>query len=121
MNYTFYGKNNSIVYVPSEAILIQDTQSALDFMMTVAYDTGCNKIIIDKSAVCEEFFRLSSGIAGEILQKYINYKNKLAIVGDYTKYTSKPLRDFIYECNNGKDFFFVSSLEQAIEKLDAVN
>ena len=44
-------------------------------------------------------------MAGEILQKFINYHVKIAIYGDYSVYTSKPLRDFIYESNHGKDVF----------------
>ena len=38
-------------------------------------------------------------------------------VGDFSGYTSKPLKDFIYESNKGRDIFFVSSEEDAIEKL----
>lgn len=117
MNYTFFGKNDSIVYIKSEDILISDSQSALDLMMTVKYEKDCSKIILDKKAICEEFFRLSSGIAGEVLQKFINYHIKLAIIGDFFKYTSKPLHDFIYECNKGNDIFFVDNLDQAVEKL----
>ena len=56
-------------------------------------------------------------MAGEILQKFINYRVKAAIYGDYSRYTSKPLRDFIYESNRGKDFFFVSSEEEAVRRL----
>ncbi len=58
-----------------------------------------------------------SGIAGEILQKFINYHAKLAIIGDFSGYTSKPLKDFIYESNNGKDVFFVGSEQEAVERL----
>lgn len=117
MNYTFFGENNSLVYIESNDILITDTQSALDLMMSVTYDKGCSRIILDKKAICEDFFILSSRIAGDILQKIINYHLKLAIIGDFSKYTSKPLHDFIYECNKGNDIFFVDSLEKAIEKL----
>lgn len=39
------------------------------------------------------------------------------IYGDYSHYTSKPLKDFIYESNHGKDFFFVATKEEAIQKL----
>ena len=42
---------------------------------------------------------------------------KAAMFGDYSRYTSKPLRDFIYESNNGKDFFFTASKEEAVERL----
>jgi len=112
---TIDGKDIAVVH--SDEIIISNVQSALDFLMTVSYETGGHSIIINKQAVIEDFFVLSTGIAGEILQKVINYHYKLAIVGDFSGYTSKPLKDFIYESNKGKNIFFVSSEENAIEKL----
>lgn len=106
-----------IAVISSDEKVIVDVQSALDLAMTVKYETGAAKIIIDKAAVCEDFFILSTGIAGEILQKFMNYHVKFAIYGDYSNYTSKPLKDFIYESNNGNDFFFVSTKDEAIQKL----
>ncbi len=44
-----------------------------------------------------------------------------AFFGDYSHYTSKPLRDFIYESNNGKHFFFTASREEALERLAQAN
>ena len=66
-----------------------------------------------------DLFILSTGIAGEILQKLTNYQVKVAIYGDYSHYSSKPLHDFIYESNHGKDFFFVGTKEEAIQKLSS--
>ncbi len=109
-----------IAVVSSKEKLIVDVQSALDLAMTVKYETGAVKIVIDKKAVCDEFFILSTGMAGEILQKFINYHVKIAIYGDYSHYTSKPLKDFIYESNNGSDFFFVETKEEAIQKLTEI-
>lgn len=85
--------------------------------MTIKYETNCNKIALNKEAIVEEFFILSKGLAGEVLQKFINYQTKFAIYGDFSKYTSKPIRDFIYESNNGKDIFFVKDDNEAINKL----
>lgn len=48
-------------------------------------------------------FILSTGLAGEILQKNVDYGGRITIYGDYLHYTSKPLKDFIYESNSGKD------------------
>ena len=107
----------NIAVVSSEERIIVDTNSALDLIMTVQYETGADRIVIDKDAVSEEFFILSTGIAGEILQKFMNYRIKAAIFGDYSKYTSKPLKDFIYESNHGKNFFFVATREEAVGRL----
>lgn len=112
-------KNNGIdiAVVSGEETVITDTQSALDLVMTIKYETGAQRIAIDKNVVCGEFFILSTGIAGEILQKFMNYHVKAAFYGDYSHYTSKPLKDFIYESNQGKDFFFVSTKEEAVQRL----
>ena len=106
-----------IAVISSDEKVIVDAQSALDLAMTVKYETGAANIALDKRLVCEDFFILSTGVAGEILQKFINYHVRAAIYGDYSRYTSKPLRDFIYESNNGHDFFFVSTKEEAVRKL----
>lgn len=106
-----------VAVVTGDNKLITDVGSALDLIATVQYETGTNRIVIDKSLIAEDFFILSSGLAGDILQKFINYHVKAAIYGDYSRYTSKPLKDFIYESNNGKDFFFVNTKEEAVDRL----
>lgn len=52
------------------------------------------------------------------MQKIINYKMKLAIIGDYSKYESKALKDFMYECNHGNDIFFVDNEYNALRMLN---
>jgi hypothetical protein len=122
MKVTMIEKGNvKIAVVESDELLIEDTQTAIDFTMTVKYDTGCDGIIISKDSVVEEFFKLSSGIAGDILQKFINYHVQIAIYGDYSHYTSKPLKDFIYESNKGKDIYFTQTLEEAVDKMTKRN
>ncbi|MGN1098614.1 MAG: DUF4180 domain-containing protein [Clostridia bacterium] len=110
-------KDTVITLISGEDKVINDTQSALDLIMTIKYEENTNNIVIDKRLIDEKFFILSTGLAGEILQKFMNYNVRMAVYGDYSKYTSKPLRDFIYESNNGKNFFFVETKEEAIKKL----
>lgn len=109
--------NINVVKIEDEKILIFDEQSALDVFMSLAYETGENKFIISKDNLIEDFFDLRTKIAGEILQKIINYKMKLAIIGDFSKYKSKSLRDFIYECSSGRDIFFVKNEFEALNLL----
>ena len=106
-----------IAVVTAEGKLLETVQDALDLMATVRYETGCERIALYKSAVADAFFILSTRLAGEILQKFVNYHMKLAIIGDYSRYTSKPLKDFIRESNAGNDVFFVPSLEDALDRL----
>lgn len=110
----------AIAVVTGREVIIHDVQSALDLMATVRYETGSDRIVIDKSLVSEEFFDLKTRLAGEILQKYTNYRMKIAIVGDFSQYASRSLRDFIYESNNGKDVFFLPTEVAAVAKLSSV-
>lgn len=103
--------------VNSNEIVITDAQSALDVLMSAKYDIDTKNIVVDKKLITEDFFILSKGLAGEILQKYVNYGGRIAIYGDYSHYTSKPLKDFIYESNKGKDVFFVTTRDEAVEML----
>lgn len=106
-----------IAVVSSSEVFITDVQSALDLIATVHYEADSDRIILNKSLLSESFFDLKTRLAGEILQKFINYRVKLAIVGDFSGYTSQSLKDFIYESNKGKDIFFLPSEQEAVEKL----
>lgn len=111
-------KNNvTVAKVSSDVPVLTDAQSAFDILMSAKYNIDTKNIVIDKKLIAEDFFVLSTGLAGEILQKFINYRGRIAIYGDFSKYTSKPLKDFIYESNKGKDVFFAVSEEEAINML----
>ena len=118
MNIEIIEKNGTVcAAVRSDTIVITDVQSALDLLMTAKYNFGTKNIAIDKKLIKEEFFILSSGLAGDILQKYINYGGRIAIYGDFSHYTSKPLHDFIYESNQGYDVFFAATEDEAADCL----
>ncbi|SEN53214.1 DUF4180 domain-containing protein [Paenibacillus sp. OV219] len=113
--------SSKVAIIESEDVVIGSVQDALDLMATVSYNyDGCYKILIHKSAVAEPFFDLSTKLAGDILQKFTNYKVNLAIVGDFSEYSSKSLKDFIYESNQGKQFFFLLDEMAALEALHNV-
>lgn len=109
---------HAIALAESDGILISNVQDALDLLATVNYETGCDRIVLRKDAIVEDFFDLSTKIAGEVLQKFVNYHAKLAIVGDFSTYTSQSLRDFIRESNKGKHVFFAETQDDALQKLD---
>lgn len=109
--------NTAIAIVESKEPIIKDLNSALDIMAKVVFEEGCDAMVINKAAIGEEFFDLSTRLAGEIIQKFVTYQLRVAIIGDFSIYTSKALKDFIYESNHGKDLFFVADMEEGIQKL----
>jgi hypothetical protein len=111
---------SAIAEITGEGILISTVQDALDIMADSGY-MGAGSMLLYEENLMPAFFDLSSGLAGEILQKYSNYKVRLAIVGDFSKYTSKSLRDFIFESNKHGRVIFTSSRDEAIQKLSPGN
>lgn len=103
--------------IESTEKVITDVQSAIDLIVTVNYEVNTKNIVLDKRLINEDFFILSTGFAGEVLQKFINYGGRIAIYGDFSHYTSKPLKDFMYESNKGKDVFFTASKDEAVDML----
>jgi len=67
----------------------------------------------------DDFLRLGSGLAGAVLQKFVNYGLHIAIVGDIAAKTaaSKPLNDFVGESNRGRHVWFVEDLAALATKL----
>lgn len=97
-------------------VIINEVQDALDLMADVSYN-GCDRLIVYDHNLNKDFFDLKTKPAGEILQKFSNYKFKLAIVGDFSKYESKSLRDFIRESNRGNMIYFAENLQSALLRL----
>lgn len=101
--------------VMSDSIVIKNEQDALDLMVDPQL-RDARKIIIDRKNIVPEFFDLSTRIAGEVLQKFVTYQVKLAIVGDFSD-ASPTLKAFIYETNRGIQIFFVGDTETAKKML----
>lgn len=106
-----------VLLVHSDEPLIWDGQSALDFIANIYYEHGCSAAALNKEAVCEDFFRLSSGLAGEVAQKFVNYQFRLALIGDFSIYPSKALQDYMRESNQGSHLYFCGNEKEALRRL----
>jgi hypothetical protein len=96
--------------------MINSTEDILDTMADAGYN-GCTGLIIYTDTLNRDFFDLNTKIAGDILQKFSNYRMKLAIIGDFSDIKSKSLRDFIRESNTFGVINFVASLDEALARL----
>jgi len=105
-----------IAHVTSDELLIGSTQDAVDLMGDCWYN-GAIGIIMNEENIVAGFFDLKTGIAGEILQKFSNYNVRLAIVGDFNKYKSKSIWDFIFESNKHRHINFAASFDEALKML----
>lgn len=110
--------NIKIAEITSDQMIIQSAEDGLDLMGNIYYQ-GFDKVIVYEKNITPDFFDLKTKIAGEILQKFSNYRIGLAIVGDFSKYESKSMRDFIFESNKTRHISFVDTLEAALENFSA--
>jgi len=105
-----------IAEVTDADFIISNVQDAVDLLGDL-YFNNCSRIILHESNFHPDFFRLHTGFAGDVLQKFSNYNCRLAVIGDFSKYKSKPLQDFIRESNKGNLVSFVDNIEAAFQKL----
>jgi hypothetical protein len=108
--------NIVVAELMDENFVVTEVQEMLDLMG----DSGandCYRLILNEKNLHPDFFRLHTGFAGEILQKFSTYGFKLAIIGDFYNYKSKSLQDFIHESNRGNRIFFVENFDIGLSKL----
>lgn len=111
-------KSGKVAELIPDSVKITNADDILQLMVDARYSNSVESMIIYAKSLSSEFFELKSGIAGEILQKFSNYRMKLAIIGDFSEIKSKSLRDFIRESNNRKIISFVSTLNEALSIFD---
>ena len=117
MNIEIHSSSDStIAEVISDVTILENAEDGLDLMGNLYYQ-GYDKVIFHAKNITPEFFDLKTGLAGEVLQKFSTYRMRLAIVGDFSAYSSKSLRDFIYESNQGRQVNFVSTVSEALAAL----
>jgi Domain of unknown function (DUF4180) len=96
-------------------------QDALD-LVGEAWAQRASVIVVPIVRLDPAFFRLRSGLAGEFIQKIVNYRLKLALIGDISAgiAESDALRDFVRESNRGNAVFFLADLDALVDKLSAI-
>jgi hypothetical protein len=91
---------------------------ATDFI-SAAIEQQAALVAIPVARLSDDFFRLSTRLAGEVVQKFVNYNVQLAIIGDLSIWTaaSNALRDFVREANRGQAIWFVDDQHELERRL----
>lgn len=91
--------------------LIRTEADALE-LLSVCTEYGTNLLLIPGERLPDEFFHLSNGIAGAILQKFAMYGIKCAVVLD-KEIGNGRFRDLLIESNRGNAFRLYPSISEA--------
>lgn len=108
----------SVVLMPAEGKKLRTARDATD-AMSEAFAQSAQWLAIPVSRLDEDFFRLRTGVAGEIVQKFVQFRVRVVFFGDISQHiaASDSFRDFVREANRGRDFWFMPSLDDFRNRL----
>lgn len=96
---------------------ISCVQDVLDHLIVVCWEYDVHRIMVDSSCFEEGFYRLRTGIAGDVHQKLLNYRIKTALIITDTRLIRGKFEDFVLETNKGHDFRVFDNKVEAEEWL----
>jgi hypothetical protein len=109
-----------ILVCASEGAILRTERDATD-LIGDALGEGVSMVLIPVARLSDEFFQLSTRVAGVIVQKFMNYRLRLVFVGDISPHleASASFRDFVVETNRGEEVWFVASEAELDQRLSA--
>src|SRR5262245_10067300 len=84
-----------------------------DISDAIAACLGAEGIIFTEDDLAQEFFDLRSGLAGELFQKFTNYKLRVAIVLPDPEAYGERISELAYEHKSHNMIRFVRSKDEA--------
>ena len=104
--------------MPADGPRLGGERDVTDLIGQAMFD-GANLVVIPTERLADEFFSLRTGVAGAIVQKFVNYRLRLAIVGDISAHVagSTALRDFVVEANRGRQLWFTPTFADLEKRL----
>jgi hypothetical protein len=88
-------------------------------LISRSFESGTDALLLDESALPASFFDLSSGVAGDLLQKIANYGLRLAVVVPDRSVHSARFQELAREADRGGPCRFFATRREAIDWLEA--
>jgi hypothetical protein len=101
-----------VLVCAAEGPVIAVPQDAMDLIATTFGRT--TTVALPAGRLDDRFYDLRTGLAGEVMQKFVNYRVRLVVLGDISTHTagSDALRDLVRESNRGDHIWFVADLDE---------
>lgn len=103
--------------IETTELVFKTVEEATDLIGNLYYQ-GYDGMLLYENQITPDFFNLETGFAGEILQKISNFRMRLVVIGEVSKFSRKSQVDFIHESNKGKTFNFFATLDEALKVLN---
>jgi hypothetical protein len=108
----------NVLVLAAEGPVLGSGASATD-IIGETFTSPIDTVVVPVERLDPDFFALSTGVAGEFVQKFVNYRRRLVILGDITAHleASGSLRDWVREANRGPDVWFVTDVQELERRL----
>jgi hypothetical protein len=107
-----------VLVLPETGPVIAGEADAMD-VVGQAFGEEAEIVAVPVARLTPEFVRLASGVAGAIVQKFVNYRLRLVVVGPLEQHgpPSGPVADWVREANRGRELWFVADLDELDARL----
>lgn len=113
MDYNIIEKGTKkYIEVLSSDNLLNSEQDALD-LISLSWEHNIQQQVLHGEIFSEDFFNLKTGVAGKMLQKFINYGIRVAAIIPAQVANTGRFREMVLETNKGNAFRVFSSREEA--------
>lgn len=107
-----------VFVLDADGPLLDGERAATDVIGEM-YGSNARTVAIPLTRLAPGFLELRTRIAGEVTQKFVNYGVRPVFVGDVSQAVagSDALRDYVRECNRGRQVWFVADLAELEARL----
>ncbi|WP_431975793.1 DUF4180 domain-containing protein [Micromonospora haikouensis] len=108
-----------VLVCDADGPVVATEQDALD-LIGAAF-LGAQVVAVPVDRLAEGFFSLGTRFAGDVMQKFVNYRLRLAVVGDISERlaASPALRALVHESNRADHVWFLPDLDALDARLRA--
>lgn len=108
----------SVLVVDADGPKLVRERDATD-LLPLAWEARAALVAVPAARMTPDFWALSTGLLGAVVQKFVNYGVRLAFVGNLSAELagSRALTDYIREANRGTTTWFVADLAELEARL----
>lgn len=107
-----------VLVCDAEGGRVAGDRDAVD-LIGATYGSDASWVVLPVERLDPDFFVLRSGVAGQVLGKFADYRVGLIVLGDVSAWVaaSVPLRDLVRESNRGRQAWFLPDMAEVERRL----
>ena len=112
MSYTVVEKDNRKYLKANSGTSIKSEDDVLD-LIAACWESDVSNLMLFEDNLSAEFFKLSTGLAGQLMQKLINYQIKAALIIPDPEGLTDRFKEWALELNKGKEIRIFRTVTEA--------